>query len=87
MQKGTEELVSQLRALADPVRLRLVALCARGECSVSELAEVLGLSQPRVSQHLRQLCDAGLLQRFRDGHFVYYRVRLRRGRSSRWTKF
>jgi len=71
---GPDQLVVHLKALADPARLRIVVLCAQGECSVSELTEILGLSQPRVSQHLRQLCDAGLLERFRDGHFVYYRV-------------
>lgn len=70
----TERLLYRLKALADPVRLRLAALCRRGECSVSELTGVLGLSQPRVSQHLKQLCDAGLLERFRDGQRVYYRV-------------
>ena len=69
-----EQLVVPMKALADPVRLRIVVLCAQGECSVSELTQVLGLSQPRVSQHLKQLCDSGLLERFRDGHFVYYRV-------------
>ena len=74
MEAGSEQLIQCLKALADPVRLRLVALCSHGECSVSELTRVLALSQPRVSQHLRQLCDAGLLERFRDGHFVYYRV-------------
>lgn len=74
MEGPSGQLISRLKALADPIRLRLVALCAQGECSVSELTRVLGLSQPRVSQHLRQLCDAGLLERFRDGHFVYYRV-------------
>lgn len=74
MSYGAEQLVLPMKALADPVRLRIVVLCAQGECSVSELTQVLGLSQPRVSQHLKQLCDAGLLERFRDGHFVYYRV-------------
>ncbi len=74
MQAATDQLISQFKALADPVRLRLVALCAHGECSVSELTEIMGLSQPRVSQHLKQLCDCGLVERFRDGHFVYYRV-------------
>jgi ArsR family transcriptional regulator len=74
MNYRAEQLVVQLKALADPVRLRIVVLCAQGECSVTELTQVLGLSQPRVSQHLKQLCDAGLLERFRDGHFVYYRV-------------
>ncbi len=76
MQNSTEQLIFQLKALADPVRLRLVAICVRGECSVSELAQVLSQSQPRISQHLKQLCDADLLQRFRDGHFVYYRMPL-----------
>lgn len=71
---SSEQLIARLKALADPVRLRVVALCRQGECSVSELTRVLALSQPRVSQHLRQLCDAGLLQRYRDGHFVFYRV-------------
>ena len=74
MDHGIAPLIAQFKALADPVRLRIVALCAQGECSVSELTEVLGHSQPRVSQHLKQLCGAGLLERFRDGHFVYYRV-------------
>jgi ArsR family transcriptional regulator len=62
MSHRVEQLVAQLKALADPVRLRIVVLCAQGECSVSELTGVLGLSQPRVSQHLKQLCDVGLLE-------------------------
>ncbi len=74
MSNKIDSLVPALKALADPMRLRLVALCTHGECSVSELTAVVGLSQPRVSQHLRQLCDAGLLERFRDGQFVYYRI-------------
>ena len=74
MSYAAEQLVMPMKALADPARLRIVMLCAQGECSVSELTQVLGLSQPRMSQHLKQLCDAGLLERFRDGHFVYYRV-------------
>lgn len=77
MENETEQLIARFKALADPARLRMVALCAQGECSVSELTEVLGHSQPRVSQHLKQLCAAGLLERFRDGHFVYYRVATR----------
>ncbi|MDH3372989.1 MAG: metalloregulator ArsR/SmtB family transcription factor [Gammaproteobacteria bacterium] len=76
MQNSTQQLIIHLKAFADPVRLRLLALCVRGECTVSELTEVMGQSQPRISQHLKQLCDAGLLERFRDGHFVYYRVPL-----------
>ena len=75
MNHSVEQLVVQLKALADPARLRIVMLCAQGECSVSELTGVLGLSQPRVSQHLKQLCAVDLLERFRDGHFVYYRLK------------
>jgi ArsR family transcriptional regulator len=77
MQTSTEQLLTRLKALADPVRMRILALCAQGECSVSELTHVLALSQPRVSQHLKQLCATGLLERFRDGQFAYYRVSLR----------
>ena len=74
MKSSTEQLLSQFKALADPVRARLVALCALAECSVSELTKVTGQSQPRISQHVKQLCAVGLLERFKDGHFVYYRV-------------
>ena len=74
MKASTDKLLSQLKALADPVRLRLVALCGVAECSVSELTHVTGLSQPRVSQHLKQLIAEDLLERFRDGHFVFYRA-------------
>src|SRR6185437_8347421 len=49
-------------------------LCAAGELTVSELTEILGQSQPRVSRHLKLLCDAGLLDRFREGSWVFYRL-------------
>ena len=63
MENSTERLIAHLKAFADPVRLRLLALCVRGECTVSELTEVMEQSQPRVSQHLKQLLEAGLLER------------------------
>jgi len=74
MKPATEHMLRYFKALADPLRLRLFVLLGRGECSVSELKEVTGLSQPRVSQQLKQLTDAGLVERFRDGQFVYYRA-------------
>lgn len=74
MQASTNNLLQQFKALSDPIKARIVSLCAVAECSVSELTAVTGQSQPRVSQHLKQLCDVRLLERFRDGHFVYYRV-------------
>ena len=70
-------LIQQLKGMADLTRLRLLAICRHGECSVTELAAVIGQSQPRTSQHLKQLCDAGLLARFRDGRRVFYRVPVR----------
>ncbi len=74
MDLRNEQLITIFKVLADPVRVRIVALCASGECSVSEITRVTGLSQPRVSQHLKALCDAGLLTRFRDGQFMFYRL-------------
>jgi SAM-dependent methyltransferase len=68
------ELISALRAAAEPSRLRLLVLCARGELTVTELAQILGQSQPRVSRHLKLLCDAGLLDRAREGSWVFYRL-------------
>jgi ArsR family transcriptional regulator len=68
------ELLAGLRAAAEPTRLRLLALCAQGELTVSELTDILGQSQPRVSRHLKLLCDAGLLDRFREGNWVFYRL-------------
>lgn len=70
----SEQLIQQLKALSDRSRMRLAALCQHGECSVSELTQVLDQSQPRVSQHLKALCESGLLVRHRDGKRVYYRV-------------
>ena len=68
--------VSALRAAAEPTRLRLLKLLTQGELTVGEICAVLGQSQPRISRHLKLLGDAGLLQRFREEHWVYYRVPL-----------
>ena len=57
MNSTTETLIQQLKTLGDPTRLRLVALCRQGECSVSELTSVIGQSQPRISRHLKLLFD------------------------------
>ncbi|MGK6354829.1 ArsR/SmtB family transcription factor [Sphingomonas sp. DT-207] len=59
------------RALADPTRLRIVALLRLMELSVGELAQVLGQSQPRVSRHVKILCDAGLAERRKEGSWVF----------------
>ncbi len=69
-----EDLLVGLRAAAEPSRLRLLALCAHAELTVSELTQILGQSQPRVSRHLKLLCDANLLDRCREGTWVFYRT-------------
>ena len=74
MRRSTKKLLSQFKALADPTKARLLAVCAAAECSVSELTHITRQSQPRISQHLKQLCAVELLERFRDGHFVFFRV-------------
>src|SRR6201999_1538643 len=72
-EKPMEKLVAMLRAAGDPTRLRLLLLLRQAELTVSELTQILGQSQPRVSRHLKLLCDAGLLQRFKEGSWVFYR--------------
>lgn len=71
---GFDALVGALRAVAEPTRLRLVALLGREELTVTEISGVIGQSQPRTSRHLRLLVDAGVLERAPEGAFVYYRL-------------
>lgn len=73
---GGAILLAGLRAAGDESRLRLLVLCCRSELTVSELTWIVGMSQPRVSRHLKLLCDAGLLDRCRQGSWVYYRMAL-----------
>jgi ArsR family transcriptional regulator len=68
------EFLDALRALAEPTRLRLIALLAESELTVSEMVEILGQSQPRLSRHLKLLSDAGLLDRSPEGVHVYFRL-------------
>ena len=69
-----DQAVEALRAAAEPTRLRILALLAHEELAVLELTRVLGQSQPRVSRHLKLLADAGLVERFPDGAWVFYRL-------------
>lgn len=69
-----DQLLAGLRAAGEPTRLRLLALLARSELTVTELTQILRQSQPRVSRHLKLLCEAGLLERFREGSWVFYRL-------------
>lgn len=67
-----EGFVNVLKAAAEPTRLRILALMARGELSVKDLTDILGQSQPRVSRHLKLLADAGLAVRHAEGAWAYY---------------
>jgi len=71
---GLSLLVQQLRAAGELTRTRILALLAKGELSVGELAQVLGQSQPRLSRHLKFLTAAGLADRLPEGAWVFYRL-------------
>jgi len=66
--------LTQLRAAAEPTRLRLLALCARGALCVSDLCAVLGQSQPRLSRHLKLLVEARLLERIPEGSNAFFQL-------------
>ena len=73
-----EQVAPLLKALADPVRLRLMSLVAShegGEACVCDLNDAFSLSQPTISHHLKVLHEAGLLDREKRGVWVYYRAR------------
>jgi len=63
-----------LRAAGDPTRLRLLLLLREAELTVSELTEIVGQSQPRVSRHLKLLSEARMIDRFKEGSWVFYRA-------------
>lgn len=67
-------LTDLLQALADPTRLRILALLRRMELSVGELAQLLEQSQPRVSRHVRILAGAGTVERRKEGSWVFLRI-------------
>lgn len=69
-----EALLALLRAAGDASRLRLLCILREAELTVTELTQVVGQSQPRVSRHLKVLCEAGLLERFKEGSWVFYRM-------------
>ncbi len=74
MNLTANQAVEVLRAAGEPSRLRILALLAREELAVLELCRVLDQSQPRVSRHLKLLAEAGLVERFPDGAWVFYRL-------------
>jgi ArsR family transcriptional regulator len=74
---AADRLAHMFKALGDPTRVRLLSLIAAhedGEACICDLTEPVGLSQPTVSHHMKQLVDAGLVTREQRGKWAYYRV-------------
>src|SRR5262252_9930125 len=76
---GFDVLNSALKAAGEETRLRVLALLAEAELTVSDLTDILRQSQPRISRHLRLLSEAGLIDRFREGSWAFFRLSERGG--------
>lgn len=73
--------IEVLKAAGEPTRMRLLILLAQGDLTVSDLTDILGQSQPRISRHLKLLSDAGLIERYQEGAWAYFRM-ISDGRSA-----
>jgi ArsR family transcriptional regulator len=73
------QLLSGLKAAGESTRLRLLVLLGAGELNVKDLTRILGQSQPRISRHLKLLTEAGLIERYQEGSWVYFRLALSGG--------
>ncbi|XSG82939.1 MAG: ArsR/SmtB family transcription factor [Methyloligella sp. ZOD6] len=69
-----EPALAALRAAGESTRLRILALLSGRELNVKDLTQILGQSQPRLSRHLKLLSEAGLIERFREGSWVFFRL-------------
>src|SRR5215207_4705168 len=69
-----ETLLGALKAAGEPTRLRILAVLAEGELNVTDLTDILGQSQPRVSRHLKLLVEAGLVERIREGSWAFFKL-------------
>ncbi|MGH6664200.1 MAG: ArsR/SmtB family transcription factor, partial [Pseudolabrys sp.] len=71
---GFDALNTALKAACEETRLRVLALLADAELTVSDLTDILRQSQPRISRHLKLLAEAGLIERFREGTCAFFRL-------------
>ena len=69
-----DAIATYLKTLGHPDRLRILALLSQGELTVSELVQILGLSQPRVTQYIKSLEQVGIVERMREGSWVFSRL-------------
>ena len=72
MSLRSDDLLEVLKAIGEPTRLRIVALLRHGELTVSDLTDILGQSQPRISRHLKLLAEAGVVHRNREGAWAFF---------------
>lgn len=75
LQFGLDNLVDLLKAAGEPTRFRLLALLAAGDLTVTDLTEILGQSQPRISRHLKLLTEENLIDRYQEGAWAYFRLK------------
>jgi len=75
-----DAIATYLKTLGHPDRLRILALLSQGELTISELVQILGLSQPRVTQYIKSLEQVGIVERMREGSWVF--SRLKRGQEA-----
>jgi ubiquinone/menaquinone biosynthesis C-methylase UbiE len=69
-----DTLLGALKAAGEPTRLRILAVLAEGELNVTDLTDILGQSQPRVSRHLKLLVEGGLVERIREGSWAFFKL-------------
>ena len=72
---GLDNLVDLLKTAGEPTRLRLLALLSSGDLTVTDLTEILGQSQPRISRHLKLLGEVALIDRYQEGAWAYFRLK------------
>jgi len=74
MRVSLNKVVDSLKAAAESSRMRILALLSQGDLTVSDLTEILNQSQPRVSRHLRLLLEVGLIDRYQEGSWAFFRL-------------
>lgn len=82
LQSNLTDYIAGLKAVAESTRLRILLLLGENELNVKDLGRILGQSQPRISRHLKLLTQAGLLERYQEGSWVYFRLAERAGLAS-----
>lgn len=75
MGHSLDALVDVLKTAGEPTRLRLLVLLAAGDLTVTDLTDILGQSQPRISRHLKLLAEGGLIDRYQEGAWAYFRLK------------